>query len=155
MRTPQVEFLLLADRALNTGGLLSAAADDVREALKRTRLRHPGWFRDYTRTDAEAVAVHEYNNQVIPGLLQTEEYARAVFTQRRPLLDEQTIEKRVADRMARQQLFERWPAPTLSFLLEEAARPPSTSATRRTSPAPDFDVAPTAWSAFVTYARQG
>lgn len=121
VRTPQVEFLALADRALNTGGVLSAAADDVREALKRARLRHPGWFRDFARTEAEAVALHDYNNQVIPGLLQTEEYARAVFTHRRPLLDEQTIEKRVADRMARQQIFERWPAPTLSFVVEEAA----------------------------------
>lgn len=92
VRTPQPEFLVLADRALNTGGLLEAAADEVREA---------------------------HSTQAIPGLLQTEEYARAVFTQRRPLLDEQTIEKRVADRMARQQIFERWPAPTLSFLLEE------------------------------------
>ncbi|OKJ70531.1 helix-turn-helix domain-containing protein [Streptomyces sp. CB02460] len=121
VRTPQVDFLALADRALDTGGFLSVAAEEVREALTRSRARHPGWFRDYARTEAEAVAVHEYNNQVIPGLLQTEEYARAVFTQRRPLLDEQTIETRVADRMARQQIFERWPAPTLSFLLEEAA----------------------------------
>ncbi|THA29851.1 XRE family transcriptional regulator [Streptomyces sp. A1277] len=120
VRTPQPEFLILADRALNTGGLLEAAADEVREALARSRTRHPGWFRDFARTEAEAVALHDYNNQVIPGLLQTEEYARAVFTQRRPLLDEQTIEKRVADRMARQQIFERWPAPTLSFIVEEA-----------------------------------
>ncbi|MFE7573559.1 Scr1 family TA system antitoxin-like transcriptional regulator [Streptomyces sp. NPDC057521] len=120
VRTPQVEFLALADRALDTGGVLSATADDVREALARSRARHPGWFRDFARTEAEAVALHDYNNQVIPGLLQTEEYARAVFTQRRPLLDEQTIEKRVADRMARQQIFERWPPPTLSFIVEEA-----------------------------------
>lgn len=119
VRTPQVEFLELADRALNTGGFLSAAAEDVREALSRARTRHPGWFRDFARTEAEAVALHVYSTQAVPGLLQTEEYARAVFTQRRPLLDEQTIEKRVADRMARQQIFERWPAPTLSFLLEE------------------------------------
>ncbi|WUS97535.1 helix-turn-helix transcriptional regulator [Streptomyces sp. NBC_00708] len=120
VRTPQVEFLALADRALNTGGFLSVAAEEVREALTRSRARHPGWFRDYARTEAEAVALHIYSTQAVPGLLQTEEYARAVFTQRRPLLDEQTIEKRVADRMARQQLFERWPAPTLSFLLEES-----------------------------------
>ncbi len=101
--------------------MLEATAEEVREALKRTRLRHPGWFRDFARTEAEAVALHIYSTQAVPpGLLQTEEYARAVFTQRRPLLDEQTIEKRVVDRMARQQLFERWPAPTLSFLLEES-----------------------------------
>ncbi|MFF5338570.1 Scr1 family TA system antitoxin-like transcriptional regulator [Streptomyces sp. NPDC013181] len=120
VRTPQVDFLALADRALNTGGLLSSAAEEVREALSRARTRHPGWFRDYARTEAEAVAVHEYSAQVVPGLLQTEEYARSLFTHRRPLLNEETIEKRVADRMARQQIYERWPAPTLSFIVEEA-----------------------------------
>jgi hypothetical protein len=54
------------------------------------------------------------------GLLQTEDYARAVFTQRHPPLDEETIEKRVADRLSRQQLFEKWPPPECSFVLEQA-----------------------------------
>ncbi|WP_330239274.1 helix-turn-helix domain-containing protein [Streptomyces sp. NBC_00525] len=121
VRTPQVEFLALADRALKTGGLLSSAAEEVREALGRVRTRHPGWFRDYARTEAEAVAVHGYSAQAIPGLLQTEAYARATFIQRRPLLSEETIEKRVADRLARQQVFERWPPPTFSYVLEETA----------------------------------
>ncbi|WNI24229.1 helix-turn-helix transcriptional regulator [Streptomyces sp. ITFR-16] len=120
VRTPQPEFLIRADKVLGAGGVLAAAADEVRDALSRSRTRHPGWFRDYARVEAESVALHIYSTQALPGLLQTEEYARAVFTQRRPLLDEQTIEKRVADRMARQQVFERWPPPTFSFLLEEA-----------------------------------
>ncbi|WP_405937337.1 helix-turn-helix transcriptional regulator [Streptomyces sp. NBC_00726] len=119
VRTPQVEFLALADRALNTGGFLSAAAEEVREALARARTRHPGWFRDYARMEAEAVALHDYSNQAVPGLLQTEGYARALFARRRPLLDEETIEKRVTDRMARQHIFEQWPLPTFSFVLEE------------------------------------
>lgn len=121
VRTPQPEFLILADRALNTGGLLQAALEEVRDAIKRARTRHPGWFRDFARTEAEAVALHEYSAQVVPGLLQTEAYARATFTQRRPLLSEETIERRVADRLARQQVFERWPAPTFSYVLEETA----------------------------------
>ncbi|MFB8209308.1 Scr1 family TA system antitoxin-like transcriptional regulator [Streptomyces sp. NPDC056010] len=119
VRTPQVDFLTLADRALNTGGFLSVAAEEVREALARSRTRHPGWFRDYARMEAEAVALHDYSNQAVPGLLQTEGYARALFARRRPLLDEETIEKRVTDRMARQHIFEQWPLPTFSFVLEE------------------------------------
>ncbi|MFI6946863.1 Scr1 family TA system antitoxin-like transcriptional regulator [Streptomyces sp. NPDC050422] len=121
VRTPQPDFLERVDRVLDAGGVLVAAADEVREALARARTRHPAWFRDYARTEAEAVVLHEYSNQAVPGLLQTEDYARAVFTQRRPLLDEATIEKRVADRIARQQIFERWPAPTFSYVLEESA----------------------------------
>ncbi|SPF06594.1 hypothetical protein SMA5143A_7430 [Streptomyces sp. MA5143a] len=52
-------------------------------------------------------------------MLQTPEYARAVFSRRRPLLDDETIERRVADRMDRQQIFDKWPAPMLSYVLEE------------------------------------
>ncbi|MFE7400177.1 Scr1 family TA system antitoxin-like transcriptional regulator [Streptomyces sp. NPDC057557] len=120
VRTPQPDFLGRADQVLDAGGVLRAAVDEVREALSRTRTRHPDWFRDFARVEADSVALHEYSNQAIPGLLQTEDYARAVFTKRRPLLDEQTVEKRVADRLARQQIFERWPAPTFSFVVEEA-----------------------------------
>ncbi|WP_218780804.1 DUF5753 domain-containing protein, partial [Streptomyces reticuliscabiei] len=54
------------------------------------------------------------------GLLQTEDYARAVFTQRHPPHDEATIEKLVADRLSRQQLFERWPPAECSFVMEQA-----------------------------------
>ncbi|MEW2484923.1 helix-turn-helix transcriptional regulator [Streptomyces sp. NPDC048411] len=119
VRTPQPDFLDRADTLLNAGGVLAAAVEEVREALSRSRTRHPDWFRDYARVEAEAVAVHDYSNQAVPGLLQTEEYARALFTQRRPLLDEETIEKRVADRLDRQRIFERWPAPTMTYVLEE------------------------------------
>ncbi|MDQ0942726.1 helix-turn-helix transcriptional regulator [Streptomyces sp. V1I1] len=120
VRTPQPDFLERADELLAAGGVLKAAIEDVREAQAKARTRHPDWFRDYAKAEAEAVALHDYSNQAVPGLLQTEEYARAIFTQRRPLLDESTIEKRVVDRLARQQIFERWPAPIFSYVLEEA-----------------------------------
>ncbi|WP_406731625.1 Scr1 family TA system antitoxin-like transcriptional regulator [Streptomyces sp. NBC_01794] len=120
VRTPQPDFLVRADELLAAGGVLKAAVEDVREAQAKARTRHPDWFRDYARAEAEAVALHDYSIQAVPGLLQTEDYARAVFTHRRPLLNEETIEKRVADRLARHQIFERWPAPTSSFVLEEA-----------------------------------
>lgn len=120
VRTPQPEFLELADPLLGAGGVLLAAIDDVREAQKKSRTRHPDWYRGYAKLEAEAVELHFYANQGVPGLLQTEDYARAVFSHRRPLLDEETIERRVADRMARQQIFERWPSPSFTYVLEEA-----------------------------------
>lgn len=121
VRTPQPDFLVRADELLAAGGVLKAAVDDVRAAQARARTRHPEWYRNYANLEAEAIELHDYSNQVVHGLLQTEDYARAIFSQRRPLLDEETIAKRVADRLARQQMFERWPAPTCSFILEEAA----------------------------------
>ncbi|MFE9406719.1 Scr1 family TA system antitoxin-like transcriptional regulator [Streptomyces sp. NPDC006530] len=65
------------------------------------------WYRDYAQLEAQAVELSAYNNQSIPGLLQTESYARAVFTQWRPLLSDAIIEQRVADRLARQQVWTR------------------------------------------------
>lgn len=120
VRTPQPDFLLRADPALGARGVLAAAVDDVRDALARARTRHPDWFRKFADAEAQAVALHYYEVQAVPGLLQTPSYARAVFRHRRPLYDEATIETRVADRLARQAIFEKWPAPTISFVLEAA-----------------------------------
>ncbi|WP_327305181.1 helix-turn-helix transcriptional regulator [Streptomyces sp. NBC_01298] len=120
VRTPQPDFLTNVDRALGAGGVLNAAIPDVREALKRARTRHPDWFRDYAKAEAASNAIHDYSHQGVMGLLQTEGHARAVFEKRRPLLNEATIEKRLADRLDRQQIFERWPSPTFSFVLDES-----------------------------------
>ncbi|MBT2405649.1 MULTISPECIES: helix-turn-helix transcriptional regulator [unclassified Streptomyces] len=120
VRTPQPDFLENVDRALGAGGVLLAAVPDVREALKRARTRHPDWFRDFAKAEADANALHYFGYQGVPGMLQTENHARAIFVKRRPLLDESTIEKRVADRLARQQIFERWPSPTFSFVLDHS-----------------------------------
>ncbi|MCM2576833.1 helix-turn-helix domain-containing protein [Streptomyces meridianus] len=119
-RIPQPEFLDAADELLGAGGLLKAAKDDVVRAKAKARVKHPSWFRDFARLEAEAVERHDYETQTIPGLLQTEDYARAIFSIRQPLLDERTIEERVSARIERQEIFQRWPAPTLSFTLEEA-----------------------------------
>ncbi|MCX5405354.1 helix-turn-helix transcriptional regulator [Streptomyces sp. NBC_00335] len=120
VRTPQPDFLKNVDKALGAEGVLLAAIPDVTEALKRARTRHPDWFRKFADAEAGSVALHYYAAQAIPGLLQTEAYARAVFRHRRPVLDEGTIEKRVSDRLARQAILEQWPAPTFSFVLEHS-----------------------------------
>ncbi|NEA19715.1 helix-turn-helix domain-containing protein [Streptomyces halstedii] len=120
VRTPQPDFLERADELLGAGGVLRATIPDVLEARAKSRTRHPEWYRGYARLEAEAVQLYVYTNQSMPGLLQTEAYARAVFTQWRPLLDEETIEKRVADRLARQRIFEPWPSPTFHFILDES-----------------------------------
>ncbi|MFI6471588.1 helix-turn-helix domain-containing protein [Streptomyces sp. NPDC050516] len=119
VRIPQPEFLDAADEVLDAGGLLKAAKEDVRKAQAKARTRHPEWYRDYARLEAEAIELHHYGCQAVHGLLQTEAYARALFTQRRPLLDEATVDKRVADRLARQQVLQCWPAATFSFVFEE------------------------------------
>jgi transcriptional regulator with XRE-family HTH domain len=120
VRVTRPEFLEKADELLDAGGLLKEAVADVERAMKKARTRHPEWYRSYAALEAEAVSLYDYSTMGILGLLQTEDYARAVFTQRHPPLDEETIEKRVADRLSRQQLFEKWPPPECSFVMEQA-----------------------------------
>ncbi|WP_326672949.1 helix-turn-helix transcriptional regulator [Streptomyces canus] len=119
VRTLRPEVLIKADELLDAGGLLKEVLPEVEEAMAKTRTRHPEWYRSYAGLEAEAVELHFYANHGVPGLLQTEDYARAVFAKRRPLLDEETIEKRVVDRLSRQQVFERRPSPMVSYVLEE------------------------------------
>ncbi|WP_432018797.1 helix-turn-helix domain-containing protein [Streptomyces sp. 1222.5] len=120
VRTPRPEFLQRADEVLRAEGLFTEVIPQVEEAMAKARTRHPEWYRGYAELEAVSVELHFYANQGVPGLLQTEDYARAVFSRRRPLLAEDTIEKRVADRLARQQVLEQWPLPMCSYVLEEA-----------------------------------
>ncbi|MET8571033.1 helix-turn-helix transcriptional regulator [Streptomyces sp. NPDC004783] len=119
-RTPQPELLVAVDRLLECGGLLASAAEDVERAKTRRRVRHPEWFRDYARLEQEAVELHDYSSLVLPGLLQTEAHANVVFRTRQPFLDEATVEQRVAARLDRQQIFNRWPPPFTTFTIEES-----------------------------------
>ncbi|WP_430477510.1 helix-turn-helix domain-containing protein [Streptomyces sp. P11-1] len=113
-RIPKPELIDKADKVLDAGGVLRAMKEEV------ARARFPAFFRDAARLEAEAVELHVYANQAIPGLLQTEDYARAVFTKMRPPMDEEVIDQRVAARLARQSLFTKRPAPLMSFVIDES-----------------------------------
>lgn len=113
-RIPKPEMIETADRVLEAGGVLIAMKDEV------ARARYPAFFRDAARLEAEAVELHSYDAHNINGLLQSEDYARALFGMARPSLDDDVIEQWVSTRMARQEILIRRPLPTLSFVIEEA-----------------------------------
>ncbi|MFE5139535.1 helix-turn-helix domain-containing protein [Streptomyces fagopyri] len=113
-RIPPPRFIDSADEVLGAGGVLMVGKEEV------ARAQYPAFFRDAARLETEAVELHVYANQAVPGLMQTEEYARSVFANWRPLLDEETVEQRVTARLARQHIFCRSPLPTLSFVIEES-----------------------------------
>ncbi|MCI3224389.1 helix-turn-helix transcriptional regulator [Streptomyces sp. NP-1717] len=113
-RIPQPRFIDRADDVLDAGGVLKALKEEV------ARAQYPAFFRDAARLEAKALELFLYAVSAVPGLLQTEEYTRALLAMRRPLLDEDTIEQRVAARLARQEILNRWPAPLMSFVVEEA-----------------------------------
>ncbi|MFG3352605.1 helix-turn-helix domain-containing protein [Streptomyces sp. NPDC048001] len=113
-RVPPPRFIDQADELLDAGEVLKEMKEEV------ARAQYPAFFRDAARLEAEAVELHVYDTHVVNGLLQTEEYARAVFTMRRPLLGEETIDERVQARLARQGVLARQPLPTISFVIEES-----------------------------------
>jgi transcriptional regulator with XRE-family HTH domain len=113
-RIPQREYLDRADEVLGAGGLLSAAWEDVK------KVRYPKSVRALAELEAKAVELGVYVGLSIHGLLQTPEHARALFDAWQPPYSEEEAERLVAARTARKSIFERSPAPALSFVLEEA-----------------------------------
>ncbi|MFF1916999.1 helix-turn-helix domain-containing protein [Streptomyces sp. NPDC058239] len=112
-RIPRPEYLDRADEVLGAGGLIAAMKKDVAE------VRYPKKIRDLARMEAKAVELLAYGDHNLHGLLQTEEYARALFEMRQPAYARDEIERAVAARVARRSIFERSPAPALSFVQEE------------------------------------
>ncbi|MEU9457171.1 helix-turn-helix transcriptional regulator [Streptomyces sp. NPDC048277] len=112
-RIPKPDFLDRADEVLGAGGKLASMKEDVEKA------RYPKKVRDLAKVEDEAVELGAYASHNMHGLLQTPEYARALFTMRRPALPDDELDRQVAARVARQQVFARTPPPQLTFVQEE------------------------------------
>nr|WP_202513877.1 MULTISPECIES: helix-turn-helix transcriptional regulator [unclassified Streptomyces] len=116
-RMPDRDFVQSAEPVLgNTGALRKAAPHLSRQAGLAS------WFVQWARLEATAVSLYTYECRVIPGLLQTEAYARAVSLDVPPLPDPEELEQRIAARMARQELLAvtRKPPTAFSFIVEQA-----------------------------------
>jgi len=80
----------------------------------------PTWFQAYVALEEAAIGIRAYEIQFVPGLLQTEEYARAVALLGHPSPQAEDIERRVGLRMARQAVLSRAGPPHLWAVLDEA-----------------------------------
>jgi transcriptional regulator with XRE-family HTH domain len=67
----------------------------------------PGWFQAYVGLEEAATLIRTFEVQFVPGLLQTEDYARAVITQGNPAAPAEEVERRVGLRQRRQELLTR------------------------------------------------
>ncbi|GGT82599.1 helix-turn-helix domain-containing protein [Streptomyces coeruleorubidus] len=112
-RIPRQEYLDRADEVLGAGGLVAAAWEDVK------KVRYPKRVRELGKLESKAVEIALYECHIIPVLLQTPEHARSVIGAAQPPYSPDDVERMVAARLARQSVFERSPAPALSFVLEE------------------------------------
>ena len=77
------------------------------------------WLGPDGELEREALALSWYDNQVIPGLLQTEKYARPVFRNRVPVFSEDEICTQTTNRLERQALLHRPSPPTISMVIWE------------------------------------
>jgi transcriptional regulator with XRE-family HTH domain len=94
----------------------------AREARRR------GWWTRYTDVlgsgtyvglEAEAATLHTFESQFIPGLLQTEDYARAIIRAGQVRPNPETLERRLAARLARQEILGRSDPPEIWAVLDE------------------------------------
>lgn len=97
-RAPVKDFAAAADEALGADGRF----DRMRERLLRGEAT-PEWFRPWVDYEREATDISWFEPLVVPGLLQTEEYARALLESG----DSDQVENLVATRLERQQVLER------------------------------------------------
>ncbi|MGW7024800.1 helix-turn-helix domain-containing protein [Streptomyces decoyicus] len=113
-RLPPPDFIERAERVLDSFGVLRAMATQL--------ARQPGlaaWFRQWARLEEQAISLYTYECRLVPGLLQTEAYARALFEHRIPLLTDEETETQVTARLDRQKLLRDRPNTAFSFIVDE------------------------------------
>ncbi|MEU1270309.1 helix-turn-helix transcriptional regulator [Streptomyces sp. NPDC005799] len=113
-RALKPDLAAVLDETLQTKGTLSAGVANLPDIDQ-----FPMWAELYMEHEREAIALSWYDNAVLPGLLQTDAYVRAVLRNRVPAYDETEIETRTAARLERQEILHRRNPPTLSFIVWE------------------------------------
>jgi len=100
---------------LDTRGALTRLWDHLKKGQKQ---RLHGWFQEWADIEAQATVLRWYEPLVVPGLLQTEDYARAILSAR-PDGNLDDLDEQVAARLARQAVLDRPDAPQLWCVLDE------------------------------------
>ncbi|MDX3458132.1 helix-turn-helix transcriptional regulator [Streptomyces sp. ME02-8801-2C] len=115
-RPPTGRFSASADRALGTGEELQGQCN----AIRHTALLEG--FPEYVRQEARAAEIRLFELGIVPGLLQTPEYAAAITmgAVRRGAITEQQAEERLTLLAKRQASLERTPAPLVYAVLDES-----------------------------------
>ena len=86
-RIPSDDFADRADKSLETDGILSR----LQKLVEQTSVLP--WFRDLVETERKAISIQTYEPYLVPGLFQTETYARHCVSATRPLLPGEDISR--------------------------------------------------------------
>lgn len=107
------EIALACDRVFGAPGTF----ERLQEIAKRAA--YPSFFAPVLPFEQEAVRIHGWALGAVPGLAQTERYARSVVQAGRPQADEAAIERIVTARLERQLILTRARPPVLWYVLHE------------------------------------
>ncbi|MER7166457.1 helix-turn-helix transcriptional regulator [Micromonospora sp. NPDC000207] len=108
---------------LDLYGVTGEEVEPLRELARAGRQRGrwsgyrnvvPDWFRQYLDLEADAAEIRWYQPEVVPGILQTEPYIRA-------MIDGEDVEQQITVRLERQKVIDRPDGPELNFILSESA----------------------------------
>ncbi|WP_225878410.1 helix-turn-helix domain-containing protein [Spongiactinospora rosea] len=114
---------------LDVYGVTDPSLREAVIALAR-EARQRGWWEEYKDVflvgalpefETEASEIRAFQALLVPGLLQTPDYAAAVFRGGGRAIDDAKVRRRVEARMARQQIFERNDPPVFRAVIDEAA----------------------------------
>jgi transcriptional regulator with XRE-family HTH domain len=112
-RIPSKEDARRLDRALNTGNVLSSFLPQEEAAVA-------DYFESARLLEQQAVMIREFALSFVPGILQTERYARAVLSMSFPPVSEEECDRLVVTRLARAELLDAPVSPVMWALLDEA-----------------------------------
>ncbi|KIF02070.1 hypothetical protein PL81_32045 [Streptomyces sp. RSD-27] len=112
-RRLRVELASLLDKVFETGDYFTRLA-------KAFKSKHVEYFAAVAELEVLATAIYDYGSTLVPGLLQTEEYARAVVRAAKPTALTEDVEALVEARMGRARLLDDPVTPELWVILHEA-----------------------------------
>jgi len=128
-KAPTPELARALDRVFATPGFTEDSPDAPgtpgtfgRMLVRLRNLPFPASFRSFAPHEAEATALYIFEHSLIPGLLQTEAYARAIL-ETHPDVTEDVVSERLAGRLSRQEILDRDdpPPPVVCALLDQSA----------------------------------
>lgn len=114
-RMPEEAFVERAEEVFGNTGALRRAA----RFLSRGEPGIAAWFQRWRRLERKAVSLCTYECRLVPGLLQSEDYAWAVFEGTIPLLTDEQLEVQAIARLERQKMLYERPEVPFSFIVEE------------------------------------
>jgi transcriptional regulator with XRE-family HTH domain len=116
-RTPTPTFAAGCDTVFpHLDGLFAR----LMELARRWEGPHPQWFRDWVEAEREASSLRWWEPMLVPGLLQTADYARALFLAWQSASSGEQLEDLVCARIARQDVLSGPKSPELWVVLDEA-----------------------------------